>query len=238
MCIQMYILYHAHVGFQMSSLSLPGQLTYHSTPLNERLFLPLFSAALSVFRCAGSRLLIRWREGSVKAERARTTAREWISLFALHCFQPSAPPCIEPRPPLACSIRWYDPLNVQWSPTRPLIWTLYWGRWWCSSCGQGQKSPCWNVPFYLLFFFLFFFSLSKQCSSVLQHYSACHQTNCPQPGGFMDLTDFFSDVITKHYSWFCLSWLSHRVISECLDCVEFSPENNIARQRWKLEGWG
>lgn len=56
--------------------------------------------------------------------------------------------------PLACSIRWYDPMNVRWSPMRPLTWTLYWRRWWCSSCGQGQISTCGHVPNYLLFSFL------------------------------------------------------------------------------------
>lgn len=70
---------------------------------------------------------------------------------------------------LACSIRWYDRMNVQWSPMRPLIWTLYWRWWWYSSCGQGQTSPCGNEPFYLPFFFFllaeqFFFSIAALLS--------------------------------------------------------------------------
>lgn len=107
-------------------------------------------------------------------------------------------------PLLACSIRWYDLMNVQWSPMRPLIWTLFSRWWWYSSCGQGQTSPCGNEPFYLPFFFL-----AEQFSSVLQHYSACHHTNYLYLG-FIDFFFFLSDVITKHYSWFCqcqvLTW--------------------------------
>lgn len=69
----------------------------------------------------------------------------------------SAIPCTASPP-----IKWDDPMNVQQSPMRPLIWTLNWWWWWCFPVNRDR---CAHVEI----LFSAVFSLNQ--SSFLQYYS-------------------------------------------------------------------
>lgn len=93
------------------------------------------------------------------------------SHYALQGFHPSARSCTAPQPPVVCSIRWYDPMNVQWSPMRPfntdciIMTSVMMVILWTETDGHMWKM----CTFICCFFFSFLFS-SEQFSSVL-HYS-------------------------------------------------------------------
>lgn len=139
------------------------------------------------------------------------------SHFALQCFQPSTSLCTAPPSlPIAFSIRWYDPMNVQWSPIRPLTWTLYTDN---SDVAHPVDRDRWAhvemCPFNL------------QYCIITQHVN--RQTGC-----FIDFSGFFSDVITKHYTqqlWF--------VSAESHNAVNVWTENEtIEIVGLKLKRWG
>lgn len=147
MCIQMYILAHPGVGIA------EGLWCYLLFVADQRQRLPRSTrSSQRIERSVRSRH--RWARmgeskwADVHAE-GQTRAPGMCRVSAQKPFCTAVLSAVHPRPALpppsfAWSIRWYDPMNVQWSPMRPLFWTVDCWPWWCS---------CGNVPFELLSLF-------------------------------------------------------------------------------------